>query len=71
MSYDIKELLALPEDEKVVLANTLWDSISKNNDLTKDEIAFIEQRLKEHEENPDDVITWEEIKEKINNKYGF
>ncbi len=71
MSYDIKELLALPEDEKVVIANTLWDSISKNNDLTEDEIVFIEQRLKEHEENPDDVITWEEIKEKINNKYGF
>lgn len=71
MSYDIKELLALPEDEKVVIANTLWDSISINNDLTEDEIVFIEQRLKEHEENPDDIITWEEIKEKINNKYGF
>jgi len=71
MSYDIKELLALPEDEKVILANTLWDSISINNDLSEDEIVFIEQRLKEHEENPDDVITWEEIKEKINNKYGF
>lgn len=73
MAYDLKELMALPDEEKIILANTLWDSIGAENttDLTKEEIEFLDQRLKEYEANPDEGLAWDEVKAKLKEKYGF
>jgi len=73
MAYDLKELLALPNEEKLALANTLWNTVEQNNSeaLTIDEINFIEERLKIAEQTPEDGLSLKEVQEKIKTKYGF
>lgn len=73
MAYDLKELLALPNEEKLALANTLWNTVEQNNSeaLTIDEINFIEERLKIAEQMPEDGLSLKEVQEKIKTKYGF
>jgi putative addiction module component (TIGR02574 family) len=73
MAYDVKELLALPDEEKIQLANTLLDSVHAGDvdELDADTIAFLEERLALHNANPEDGIPWEEVKAKLKEKYGF
>lgn len=72
MSYDREELLNLPVEEKLELVEALWDKI--DDDLlpvSKEEIAFAKERLQMHEENPSESMSWEELKRRIKEKYGF
>ncbi len=72
MSYNKEELLNLPLKEKQELVEALWNSI--DDELlpdTEEEIAFAKDRLKMHEANPAEGITWPDFKSKIQEKYGF
>lgn len=72
MSYNKKELLNLPAEEKQELAEALWNSIENNSlPVSKEEIAFAEERYKMHLENPGEGMTREELTEKVKSKYGF
>ena len=72
MPYNKKELLALPDKEKMALAGELWDSLDESAPpITDEEIAFAEERLKMHEANPEDGLTWEEFRDKIRQRHGF
>ena len=72
MPYNKKELLALPDKEKMTLAGELWDSLDESAPpITDEEIAFAEERLKMHEANPEDGLTWEEFRDKIRQRHGF
>ena len=72
MAYDKKELLALPDEEKLALAEELWGSVEeKMIPVTEDEISFAEERLKMHEANPQEGMSWDEAREKLKAKYGF
>jgi len=72
MAYDKKELLALPDQEKLALAEELWGSVEeKIIAITDNEIAFAEERLKMHEANPHEGMSWDEAREKLKAKYGF
>ncbi|HRO45308.1 addiction module protein [Agriterribacter sp.] len=72
MPYNKKELLALPDKEKMALAEELWDSLDESiPPITDEEIAFAEERLKMHEANPEDGLTWEEFRDKIRQRHGF
>lgn len=72
MPYNKKELLALPDKEKMTLAEELWDSLDESTpSITDEEIAFAEERLKMHEANPEDGLTWEEFRDKIRQRHGF
>jgi putative addiction module component (TIGR02574 family) len=66
------ELLALPDEEKLILANTLWNTVNKigEDELNMEDVEFIERRLAEHEANPADVMLWNELKEKVYKKTG-
>lgn len=71
MSYNKKELLNLPAEEKQELAEALWNSIEDNSlPVSKEEIAFAEERYKLHKENPGG-LTREEFAKKVKGKYGF
>ncbi|MDR2205800.1 MAG: addiction module protein [Flavobacteriaceae bacterium] len=72
MSYNMGELLALPDEEKLILANTLWNTVNKigEDELNMEDVEFIERRLAEHEANPADVMLWNELKEKVYKKTG-
>jgi len=59
--------LELPIDERLDLAQTLWDSASPPDDftLTPDLRDLLDARLLEAETNPDTDITWAEMKARL------
>ena len=72
MRYKKEDLLKLPIPEKQALAEALWNSIDDELlPVTKEEIAFANERMKMHLDNPGEAMTWEELRKKIENNYGF
>lgn len=72
MPYDKEELLKLSAIEKQELAEALWNSIDNSSiPSTEEELSFVKQRLDEHNQNPDEGISWDELKDKIKSRYGF
>lgn len=72
MPYNREELLNLPVEEKLELVEALWDKIDEDlMPVTKEEIEFAKERLRLHNQNPSEGMTWEELKDKIHEKYGF
>ena len=59
--------LELPIDERLDLAQTLWDSAAPPEDftLTPELRDLLDARLFEAEANPDASITWEEMKARL------
>lgn len=57
---------SLPFAQRLELAQTLWDDIMQSSEceLSPEEAAVIDERLREHEANPEDVVPWEEVKVK-------
>lgn len=72
MAYDREELLNLSVDEKLELVEALWNRIDDELlPVTNEEIAFAKERLQLHNQNPSDGMSWEELKRKIQERYGF
>ena len=59
--------LELPIDERLDLAQTLWDSASPPEDftLTPELRDLLDARLLDAEANPDTSVTWEEMKARL------
>jgi putative addiction module component (TIGR02574 family) len=59
--------LELPIDERLDLAQTLWDSASPPEDfeLTPELRDLLDARLREAEADPEAGITWEEMKARL------
>jgi putative addiction module component (TIGR02574 family) len=55
----------LSVEERLALVEELWDSIAEATPLTGAQRAELERRIAEHEANPGDVISWEEVKASI------
>jgi hypothetical protein len=49
--------------------NHLWDGIVGSHELTPGEAGLIDRRLQDHLDNPDDVVSWDEVKTKLQAKY--
>ncbi|MGI8950037.1 MAG: addiction module protein [Chitinophagaceae bacterium] len=72
MAYNKEELMSLPADEKIALAEELWSSVQEElMPITEEELAFAEERLKMHEANPNEGMSLEEVKKYFKEKYGF
>lgn len=70
MSVSIKSLGIdrLDVEERLALVEELWDSIAAGSaaiPLTEAQRAELDRRIAEHEANPDDVVSWEEVKASI------
>ncbi|TAK87929.1 MAG: hypothetical protein EPO20_00350 [Betaproteobacteria bacterium] len=67
MSASLKSLgiERLSIEERLRLVEELWDSIAEATPLTDAQRAELDRRLAEHEANPDDVVSWENIKASI------
>ena len=64
-----KEARALPLAEQIELCRNLWDGIIGSRELTPGEAELIDSRLQDHFKNPNDVVSLEEVKAKLDAKY--
>ncbi|WP_296142874.1 addiction module protein [uncultured Flavobacterium sp.] len=59
----IKDLSKYSDAEKIVLAEQIWDSISKKDILISEEVKYeLDYRLQKLEEGKSELYTWEEVK---------
>jgi len=65
----LKEARALPLAEQIELCRNLWDEIVESKELTPGEAELIDRRLHDHLAHPDDVVSWEEVKAKLDAKF--
>lgn len=64
----IPGVVELSPEEKYILANELWEAIEGNEGLVPIDKKFeklLEKRHREYLENPDEVISWGDLKEKL------
>ncbi len=55
----------LSVEDRLLLVEEIWDSIAQTPQamsLTEHQQQELERRLQKHERNPDDVVSWEEVK---------
>jgi putative addiction module component (TIGR02574 family) len=65
---EIKDILKLSVNDRIHLVQTIWDSISKdteNLDISDYQKEVLDERLEAHESNPDELVSWEELKENV------
>ena len=64
MAYNKAELLALPAEEKLELADELIDSAIVDNFVAQQDwkLKLIEERMQHHDSNPNNGTDWEELK---------
>ena len=61
---DVAEILKLPAEERLRLVEIIWASLvtePSSVPLGDAHRAMIDERLAEHERNPDDVVSREEV----------
>ncbi len=80
----IKRLSVLPENLQIQVFDYIEFLINRYSELSDKEISayeneelslelktLLEERLAEYKQNPQNVITWDEVKAKFNTKYGY
>ena len=58
----------LPPDAQIRLLQELWDEIadeSASMPLSESQRLLLDERLREHEESPEDVEPWEKVRDDI------
>ena len=51
----------------------MWESIIQEGyepELTTAQAQELDRRLEAHNKNPEDVVTWETVKEELGSRYG-
>lgn len=64
----VEDLLSLGVDERLRLVEVLWDSLIAHPEsigVTDAQRRVIDERLREHEADPQDVIPWSELKTQL------
>ncbi|HTG35265.1 MAG TPA: addiction module protein [Thermoanaerobaculia bacterium] len=69
-SAEIQKLLELPVDERMELAQILWESVEPEDETRFLSIPdwqrrILDERLANIERNPNDEQTWEEVKAEL------
>ena len=61
----IQQILKLSLSERILLVETIWDSVeadSKHIPVTEEQIGIVEKRLAEYKKNPTKVKSWDKVK---------
>ena len=62
------EIDTYSDAEKIILAEQLWDSVSKENLTLSEEVkAELDSRLKNLEDKKTKLFSWNEVKEHLKN----
>ena len=63
----------LSVEERLALIEELWDSITDDSSalsVTDAQRAELDRRLDDYEANPDDCVSWEEVRADIGKRLG-
>lgn len=64
----VKDLDKYSNAEKIILAEQLWDSVSKDDlEISDDVKKELDSRLKNLEEGKTELYTWDEVKAHLKN----
>lgn len=67
----IDQLRALPPAERREAVEKIWDEFADQDlELTGVQGAELDRRLREHQADPDDVVSWNMIKAETEAKFG-
>ena len=61
----IQQFRKLDPRAKLHLLEQLWEEVAADPDripLTDEQRELLDERLRQHEENPEDVVDWEDVK---------
>ena len=64
---------SLPVDEQIDYVQDLWDWIAARPEdipVPDWQKKLIDERLSQHEANPDDTVPWEEVRTRLLEKYS-
>jgi putative addiction module component (TIGR02574 family) len=67
----LNQIKTLDLNDRIQLVQAIWDTIADEQeypDLTDEEKQELDRRIDEHDADPDNVLTWEELKSSIKNK---
>jgi putative addiction module component (TIGR02574 family) len=67
-STTLAEIVSLSIDERLRLAEAIWESISSEPgqpELTEAQQQELERRLAAHTASPENVVPWEEVKAQV------
>ena len=61
------DILALPIAERVELVAKIWDSIAEDAaiGLTVEDRKILDQRLADHQQHPEQGVSWEALKKEL------
>ena len=65
---ELKDILKLSVSERIHLVQTIWDSIAMDTEISEisgEHKKILDERMKAHENNPNDVVSWEELKKSV------
>jgi putative addiction module component (TIGR02574 family) len=65
LASTLAEIVSLSVDERIRLAEAIWDSITSEPgqpELTEAQRQELERRLAAHTASPEEVVPWEEVK---------
>jgi putative addiction module component (TIGR02574 family) len=61
----LPEVLALPTDQKEILAEELLNQVVLEQDKDPALVELLRRRLSEHRANPDSGIRWEDLRDRL------
>ena len=60
------EILALPVEDRIQLAMSIWDSVAEETPhLSEEDKQLLDERLREHNENPNAGDSWEVVRTRL------
>jgi putative addiction module component (TIGR02574 family) len=65
---EIKDILKLSVDERIHLVQTIWDSIAVDtevSEISEEHKSILDERIEAHKNNPNDVVSWDEVKKSV------
>ncbi|MEM9217042.1 MAG: addiction module protein [Cyanobacteria bacterium P01_F01_bin.150] len=67
----LNEITALSVEDRILLVQSIWDSIAAEQvypDLTEAQKSELDRRIDGYEDDPDSILTWDEIKASVKNQ---
>ncbi|MBO3462014.1 addiction module protein [Aetokthonos hydrillicola Thurmond2011] len=67
----LNQIMSLNVEDRILLVQAIWDSIATEQaypELTDQQKQELDRRITDSQANPDNVMTWQEIRASIRNQ---